>query len=212
MGIRKTHFPCRKPFETIRLSHFSRIRLCRVSHSLPGATTEERGCGRLLLTSPGRHTHAHTWTGQLQKARSMRSIRYVFKAFVGLSGRPFIFRRISDRRRICLFRCAMRDSIARQKTLQLHPLTRVRTKITVEKKKRKRSEVYGGVWIPTTLFPTSKKKKKTMWRIHLKVSVLTYLCHCNRKNKFTVPPWFLWANIPLIYNQIYNFWIRGTRN
>jgi len=42
MGIRKTHFPCRKPFGAIRLSHFSRIRLCRVSHSLPGATTEER--------------------------------------------------------------------------------------------------------------------------------------------------------------------------
>lgn len=41
MGIRKTHFPCRKPFGTIRLSHFSRIRLYRVSHSLPGATTEE---------------------------------------------------------------------------------------------------------------------------------------------------------------------------
>ncbi|KYQ54359.1 hypothetical protein ALC60_06906 [Trachymyrmex zeteki] len=35
MGIRKTHFPCRKPFGAIRLSHFSRIRLCRVSHSLP---------------------------------------------------------------------------------------------------------------------------------------------------------------------------------
>lgn len=42
MGIRKTHFPCRKPFVAIRLSHFSRIRLYRVSHSLPGATTEER--------------------------------------------------------------------------------------------------------------------------------------------------------------------------
>lgn len=59
MRIRKTHFPCRKPFGAIRLSHFSRIRLCRVSHSLPGATTEERDCGRLLLTSPGIHTHIH---------------------------------------------------------------------------------------------------------------------------------------------------------
>ncbi|KYM92792.1 hypothetical protein ALC53_00729, partial [Atta colombica] len=38
MGIRKTHFPCRKTFGAIRLSHFSRIRLCRVSHSLPEAT------------------------------------------------------------------------------------------------------------------------------------------------------------------------------
>lgn len=82
MGIRKTHFPCRKPFGAIRLSHFSRIRLCRVSHSLPGAATEER----LRPTSFDFITYIHTHTGQLQKLRSIRSIRYVFKASAGPLG------------------------------------------------------------------------------------------------------------------------------
>lgn len=54
MGIRKTHFPCRKPFGAIRLSHFSRIRLCRESFSTR-CDHRRVGCGRLLLTSP--HTH-----------------------------------------------------------------------------------------------------------------------------------------------------------
>ena len=144
MGIRKTHFPCRKTFGAIRLSHFSRIRLCRVSHSLPGVTTAER----LRPTSFNFIAYTHIQTSsQLQKLRSIRSIRYVFKAFVGHLGRPFIFLRISNHQRICLFRCAMRDSITPVKKKTTSSAYSC-LKITIGKK---RNEVRRCLWISTTL-------------------------------------------------------------
>lgn len=107
---------------------------------------QKSGCGRLLLTSP------HTYTRTPASCRSYE----VFDLFDTYSKHPpdlwdcsFIFPRISDRQRICLFRCAMRDSIVSAKNIQLHPLTRVQTKITVGKKKEVKCT--SGVEIPTTL-------------------------------------------------------------
>lgn len=87
MGIRKTHFPCRKPFGAIRLSHFSRIRLCRVSHSLPGATTAER----LRPTSFDFIAYTHTDIGPAVEATKysiysicIQSIRRTFGTSIHL--------------------------------------------------------------------------------------------------------------------------------
>lgn len=72
MGIRKTHFPCRKPFGAIRLSHFfANPVVPRESFSTRCERPQKSGCGRLLLTSP--HTH-------VQAAASCRSYQ-VFDLF-----------------------------------------------------------------------------------------------------------------------------------